>query len=183
MIVSRTYREFTVDRVLDNTNGVNYWLQTLFGSVPYENLPLLQFTRDDNLLVVNTRIDEIQGNAIDFSYPLLVVKSVGGSVNEYKSTPSAWSGPVVVAIEFFTGYDTTEFPLDSDDYHDLFEDCFLEAFTSYASLSAFQSLGINFNNDVVVEREEIKQGGPGWRQKSSYQITFRVMSLQPRTGL
>ena len=81
------------------------------------------------------------------------------------------------------GYDTTEFPLDSDDYHDLFEDCFLEAFTSYASLSAFQSLGINFNNDVVVEREEIKQGGPGWRQKSSYQITFRVMSLQPRTGL
>ena len=176
--ISTIVRNFVIDRMLDATNGFNYWLSEVASGYPNAggaftlvkgtNLFLGQMTHDTMLATANTP-----------SYPLVIIYSTTASTPSLipgtNITPAEFSGPVGTRMHWYSGFLTNYPPPDPDSVLDMIEDAMLETFNKqdYYDLTPAGTL---YNNEMAEQRGALAQGGPNWIQLARWDIIYRQVS-------
>jgi len=185
-LISSLVRNFVISRLLDadpTTKGFNYWAAQLAGSVDYPNIDPFQLVTDTNFFTGAITEGVLESTAIDSVYPLVIVYSNGLRPRSATDaiTPSEFSGVVPVTIDFYSGFDRTEMPMDSEDILDLAEDAIFETFTRYDTACLWANgQGFSFNNQISSNRGDLVPGGQNWRQLNRFVIQVQIGDAQPR---
>lgn len=166
-------------------NGFNYWVNQLAGGSDYPNVPPFQIlTSSDPQTLIQSAVDEsvIDDAALFLTYPACVVRSVRGNANQFRYTPTSYSGPATIWVDMYSSIlkDQVASGL-SEQYHDLFLDAMNEAFNVQSELTLFAP-DVVFNNDLDWSRGPLQEGGTDYRQKQRFVMSFSLPSVQSRSG-
>lgn len=171
-----------IARLLDSTNGFNYWVSQLASGPEYPLLRVFAFNNQQpsqNLFQVGADEAVIDDTSLFPNYPACTVRATVGNNNGLRMTPTIYSGPVSVWVDIYSSVQRTDLGSGtSEQWHDLFLDAMTEAFNRTDEYDNYVS-GIGYNNDMVWSRGPIAKGGVAYRQKQRFSMSFSIpMAVQ-----
>lgn len=170
--ISYIVRSFVVERLLDSTNGFNFWIGQ---TAPEYNVQPFVLTEGSNLFQGALTADLLEEAEIA-NYPLVTVSTSRGN-QQNLVTPNEFAGTITTTMDWWTSFPTPGVVATSELVADAIEDACFETFNNleYQTLVPLSD-GVTYNGELSFVRSALDNAGENWRQLIRYTMTHRVMT-------
>lgn len=168
-------REFVRERLLDSTIGFNGLIQQTATTYGVQDFQLSTQSTPPSLWLGRYDLPTlIRAGA---SWPAAVVSTVKVDSRgklAMRVTPSTYSGPVLISVDFYMVYPSGNFPPDGEAYFSAVEDAMISTFDDAQTYGLLPS-GLTYNNEIVVSQGKMEWTENTWIQQIACGLDFYLI--------